>query len=136
VTSTETTSASETTDNSLHLIIDAVESNPPRPGEGVDVTLYLPWGAPAGSIEPCWYFDQKVLGYLQTVGIDHDRHDLSGRTDRKQGEDPAHASHEYVHLSNATYRLINGEVDRHDQLRVRLADVTAWTFGRGEHKGQ
>ena len=44
-------------------------------------------------------------------------------------------THDYVHLRHAAYRQVNGELDKHDELRVRLADITAWTFGRAEHKG-
>lgn len=132
MTATEPVIKSEHTDSALCLIIDAVEANPPRPGGGVDVTLYLPWAAVMGSIEPCWYFDQQVLLYLQSIGVDHHRNGPGTRTGSEKNELAGH-THEYVHLSRATYRLTGGEDDHHDQIRVRLADVTAWTFGRGAH---
>ncbi|MHA7653703.1 hypothetical protein ACX9NE_28335 [Mycobacterium sp. ML4] len=42
MTATNTPGASRMTDRSLPLIINAIESNPPRPGADVDVTLHLP----------------------------------------------------------------------------------------------
>ncbi len=124
--------ASEPVDRSLCLIIDAVEASPPRPGGGVEVTLYLPWAAVMGSIEPCWYFDQQVIFYLQSIGVNHHRNGPQSSPSPEKPDPGAH-SHEYVHLSHATYRLTGGEEDHHEQIRVRLADVTAWTFGRGAH---
>lgn len=123
------------TDHKLHLVIDAVEANPPAPGRAVDVTLYFASASISGSIEPCWYYDQKVLHYLQTVGIDHRRHQSNGDDDDSQGSEGICRSHEYVHLSHVVYRQVDGELARHDELRVRLADITAWTFGRAEHAG-
>lgn len=125
VTATETPCASETTDGSLHLIINAIEANPPRPGADVEVTLYMPSGVVMGHLEPCWYFDQKLLGYLQTIGVDHNH-----PTPRQVTCD----KHEYVHLSRVTYHWSSGEVDKHDQIRLRLSDVHSWTFGHGELK--
>ncbi|KAA1246589.1 hypothetical protein F0Q45_23185 [Mycobacterium simiae] len=130
MTAPETLGPSETADRSLHLIIDAIETNPHRPGADVDVTLYLPWGAVRGTIEPCWYFDQKLLGYLQTVGVDHNQRIPTDDTCPNCPN--GGASHVYVHLSQVAYHRNSGEVDLHDQLRLRLADVTSWTFGRGE----
>ena len=131
MTTTQPVVVSEQTDRSLCLIIDAVEANPPRPGGGVEVTLYLPWAAVLGTIEPCWYFDQQVLLFLQSIGFNH-RNGPAAQPTQGKGGPPAH-THEYVHLSHATYRLPGGEEDHHDQIRVRLADVVAWTFGRGAH---
>lgn len=122
MTTTEAISA-ETTDRSLHLIIEAIEANPPRPGAVVEVTFYLPTGTVMGNLEPCWYFDQKLLGHLQTTGIDHS-HPSPGAGDC--------GKHEYVHLSNVVYHRSGGEVDKHDQVRVRVADIHTWTFGRGQ----
>jgi hypothetical protein len=130
VTATESVIVSEHTDRSLCLVIDAVEAHPPRPGGGVEVTLYLPWASVMGSIEPCWYFDQQVLLLLQSVGFDH-RNGPAGHNPEKAKANPH--SHEYVHLSHAVYRLNGGDEDHHEQIRVRLGDVVAWTFGRGAH---
>jgi hypothetical protein len=130
VTATESVIVSEHTDRSLCLVIDAVEEHPPRPGGGVEVTLYLPWASVMGSIEPCWYFDQQVLLFLQSVGFDH-RNGPAGHHPEKARANPR--SHEYVHLSHAVYRLNGGDEDHHEQIRVRLGDVVAWTFGRGAH---
>jgi hypothetical protein len=136
VTAVEPGITDTATDHKLHLVIDAVEANPPAPGRAVDVTLYLPSGASiSGSIEPCWYYDQKVLHYLQTVGIDRRRPESNGNGGDSQNSDGTCRTHDYVHLSHAAYRQVNGELDKHDELRVRLADITAWTFGRAEHKG-
>ena len=134
MTAVEPGVAPKVTDNKLHLVIEAVEANPPSPGRAVDVTLYLPSASITGSIEPCWFYDQKVLHYLQTVGIDH-RHEPAGNGLDAGGSDGTCGSHQYVHLSNVVYREINGDLARHDELRVKLADITAWTFGRAEHKG-
>ena len=41
VTATEPGVTATVTDHKLHLVIDAVEANPPAPGRAVDVTLYL-----------------------------------------------------------------------------------------------
>jgi hypothetical protein len=123
------------TDHKLRLVIEAVEANPPAPGRAVDVTLYLSSASISGSIEPCWYYDQKVLHYLQTAGIDHRRTASNGNGADSESSDGICRSHEYVHLSQAVYRQVNGELSKHDELRVRLADITAWTFGRPEHKG-
>lgn len=123
MTAIETPGASQTIDNSLHLIIEAIEANPPGPGAGVEVTLYLLSGTVIGSLEPCWYFDQKLLHYLQTIGIDHNHPTPNEGTCGK---------HQFVHLSKVTYqRSGGGDVNQHDQLRVRLADVHSWAFGRG-----
>jgi len=123
VTTTETLDAPATTDRSLHLVIEAIEANPPRPGAEVAVTLYLPTGTVMGNIEPCWYFDQKLLGYLQTIGVDHKHPNPSEGVCGK---------HEFVHLSQVAYHRSGNEVHQHDQIRVRLADVHSWTFGHGE----
>jgi hypothetical protein len=130
VTATESVIVSEHIDRSLCLVIDAVEANPPRPGGGVEVTLYLPWASVMGSIEPCWYFDQQVLLFLQSIGFDH-RNGPAGHNPERAKPNPH--SHEYVHLSHAVYRLNGGDEDHHEQIRVRLGDVIAWTFGRGAH---
>lgn len=122
VTTTETRGASQTIDNALQLIIEAIEANPPGAGAGVEVTFYLPSGTVVGNLEPCWYFDQKLLHYLQTIGIDHNHPTPNEGTCGK---------HQFVHLSKVTYQPSGGDVYQHDQLRVRLADVHSWAFGRG-----
>ncbi|WP_136625712.1 hypothetical protein [Mycobacterium innocens] len=130
MTATDAPCASGMTDRSLHLIINAIESNPHSPGADVDVTLHLPWGTVTGVIEPCWYFDQKVLGYLQTVGVDHSR---QSSTDGNCPNCPNGGEfHEYIHLSRVRYRRSGAEVYSHDQLRVRLSDISSWAFGRSE----
>ena len=135
MTAVETGITEVPTDHKLHLVIDAVEANPPSHGRAVDVTLYLSSASVTGSIEPCWYYDQKVLHYLQTVGIDHRRPGSTKNGEGVQNSDGTCRSHEYVHLSNAVYRQVNGDLAKHDELRVRLSEITAWTFGRAEHKG-
>lgn len=123
------------TDRKLHLMIDAVEANPPKPGRAVDVTVYIGSASITGSIEPCWYFDQKVLHFLQTVGIDHGHAvPVSNGADARSSDGKCHG-HDYLHLSHVLYRHGNGELSKHDELRVRLSDISAWTFGRAEHKG-
>ena len=112
-----------TIDNALHLIIEAIEANPPAPGAGVEVTFYLPTGIVMGNLEPCWYFDQKLLHYLQTNRVDHSH---PTPTEGKCGK------HQFVHLSKVAYQWTSGDVNQHDQVRVRLADVHSWAFGRGQ----
>jgi hypothetical protein len=135
VTAIEPGTTATLTDHKLHLVIDAVEANPPAPGRAVDVTLYVGSASISGSIEPCWYYDQKVLHYLQTAGIDHRRSASNGNGADSESSDGVCRSHEHVHLSQVVYRHVNGELAKHDELRVRLGDITAWTFGRAEHKG-
>ncbi len=135
MTATEPGITATVTDQKLHLVIEAVEANPPAPGRAVDVTFYLPSASISGSIEPCWYYDQKVLHYLQTAGIDHRRTHPNGDGADSQDSDGVCRSHEYVHLSQVVCRQGGGELAKHDELRVRLADIVAWTFGRAEHKG-
>lgn len=128
VTAPATPFTTGTIDRSLHLIINAIESNPHTPGADVDVTLHLPGGTVTGVIEPCWHFDQKVLGFLQTVGADHSRQTF---TDGNCPNCPNGGEfHEYMHLSRVTYRRSGGEVYSHDQLRVRMSDISSWAFGR------
>jgi hypothetical protein len=79
-------------------------------------------GTVIGTLEPCWYFDQKLLHYLQTIGIDHNHPTPTEGTCGK---------HQFVHLSKVAYQRSGGDVNQHDQLRVRLADVHSWAFGRG-----
>lgn len=120
----ETTGGSQTTtDDPLHLVIEALEDNPPAPGKGVEVTFYLPTGVVMGNLEPCWYFDQKLLHYIQTVGVDHN-HPTPTVGNCKR--------HDFVHLSNVSYQSESGNVNQHDQMRVRLADVHSWAFGHGQ----
>jgi hypothetical protein len=123
VTTTETVRGSQTIDNALHLLIEAVEADAPTPGTGVEVTFYLPTGTVMGNLEPCWYFDQKLLHYLQTTGVDHNRQTPNEGTCGK---------HEFVHLSKVAYQHSGGDINQHDQVRVRLADVHSWAFGRGQ----
>ena len=123
MTTIEKVDESHTIDNALHLIIEAIEANPPAPGAGVEVTFYLPTGIVMGNLEPCWYFDQKLLHYLQTNRIDHSH---PTPTEGKCGK------HQFVHLSKVAYQWTSGDVNQHDQVRVRLANVHSWAFGRGQ----
>lgn len=123
MTTTETVGESHTVDGALHLIIEAIEASPPSPGTGVEVAFHLPTGTVMGNLEPCWYFDQKLLHYLQTTGVDHSH------------PTPAEGScgkHQFVHLSKFSYQQSGGDVNQHDQAGVRLADVHSWAFGRGQ----
>jgi hypothetical protein len=124
-----------TTDDTLRQIIDAIEAGPLmiKPGRGFVVTLYMPWGAAVGMISPAWYFDQKVAGALRVFDAPDVEHlaDLGEKINPKRGETAAHASDEYVHLVGTVLCHVNGVIYEHRALRVRLADVTAWTFGEG-----
>jgi hypothetical protein len=119
--------------DTLQQIIDEIELHPLPSGTGFWVTLFLPWGAAVGEIVPAWFFDQKVAGQLRVVGAADGREDgldaLADKITPKEGETAAHASDEYVHLGEFTDCHVNGQVYRHHWLRVRLTDVTAWTYG-------
>jgi len=69
--------------------------------DGVEVTFYLPTGTVMGNLEPCRYFDQKLLHYLQTAGVDHNHPTPTGGNCGK---------------SKVTYQRSSGDVNQHDQI--------------------
>jgi hypothetical protein len=117
----------------LRRIIKEIGSLSVKPGAGFTVTLYLPWGAAVGQLVPEWYFNERVAGDLRTAGLDNKLDNLDELGDQLFREQDASVapSDEYVHLGPGTLCYVNGQVYEHQHLRVRLADVTAWTSGRG-----
>jgi hypothetical protein len=126
-----------TTDNTLRRLIDTIEAGEITPrGQGVLVTLFLPWGKAVGEIRPAWYFDQKVAQELrifdtpETEGLQ----DLGEELIPKEGQTASHASEEFVVLSGDVLAFVNGQVYEYPVLRLRVADVSAWTVGHGAHR--
>ena len=97
------------------------------------MTLYLPWGAAVGEIRPAWYFDQKVAQGLRVFDTPETTNlaDLGDELIPKEDKLASHASDDFVVLSGGVLTFVNGTVYEHPALRVRLADVTAWTVGHG-----
>jgi hypothetical protein len=135
---TETGSTNPT--DTLRQIIDDIEADViATPGTGFVVTLYLPWGAAVGELESEWQFTRKLAGELRvvndTAGYDH-LHELGDKIDPARGVTPPHGSDEYVHLGEFTECHVNGQIYQHHHLRVRMADVTAWTCGRPQRPAE
>ena len=125
-----------TTDKTLRQIIDAIGAMPiTQIGQSFTVTLYMPWGAAVGEIRPGWYFDQKVAGHLRSFDSPETAAlaDLGEEINPKES-DHAAASEDFVVLSGGVLCLVDGKVYEHTTLRLRLADVSAWTYGHGELK--
>ena len=115
---------STTPDTTLRRAIAAIEANPKKPGKGIEITLYLPWGVVTGELASRRHFDQRSASYLREHGED----DLGKAIDPKDDAAPPEAA-EYIHLHSDVLCVFGDKVVEHKVLRVRLADVTAWTFG-------
>jgi hypothetical protein len=84
----------------------------------IELTLYLPWGIASGITVPGSYFGHYVANFFT-------KNDAGDITDRLAALD-AEQDRLFVHLRKATC-YVAGEVVRHDSLRIRLSDVSAWT---------
>ena len=113
--------APNTSDSVLRQLIALVESHPAKPGP--EITVYLPWGAATGELVSKHWFYQTVIGELRHHG-DVDTADQIGAAELTDPD-----VNDYVHLFRGLRCLVGSQVVRHAALRVRLADITAWTIG-------
>ncbi|MCW2652394.1 MAG: hypothetical protein JWR32_3370 [Mycobacterium sp.] len=84
----------------------------------IEVTLYLPWGLATGITVPGSYFGHYVAHFFTK----HHADDVAGRLGALEAEQ----DRVFIHLRKARC-YVAGEVVRHDSLRIRLSDVSAWT---------
>jgi hypothetical protein len=84
----------------------------------IEVTLYLPWGVATGITVSSDYFGHYVANFFAK----NDAHDVAGRLGTLEAEQ----ARVFLHLRKARC-YVAGTVVEHDSLRVRLADVSAWT---------
>jgi hypothetical protein len=84
----------------------------------IEVTLYLPWGMATGITVPGSYFGHYVAHFFT-------RNDAADIVDRL-GALEAEQDRVFIHLRKARC-YVAGEIISHHSLRVRLADVSAWT---------
>ena len=85
---------------------------------GIEVTVYLPWGVATGITVPGSYFGQYVAKFFSM----NDADDVADRIGALEAEQPRI----FLHLRKARC-YVAGTVVEHDSLRIRLADVSAWT---------
>lgn len=91
----------------------------------IEVTLYLPWGMATGITVPGSYFGHFVAHFFNKNNAD----DIAGRLAALEAEQ----DRVFIHLRKATC-YVAGEVVRHDSLRIRLSDVSAWTVAGVEER--
>jgi len=84
----------------------------------IEVTLYLPWGVATGITVPGEYFGHYVANFFAR----NDAQDVAGRLGTLEAEQ----ARVFLHLRKARC-YVAGTIVEHDSLRVRLADVSAWT---------
>jgi hypothetical protein len=84
----------------------------------IEVTLYLPWGVATGITVPGSYFGHYVAKFFTR----NDAEDVAGRINALEAEQ----ARVFLHLRKARC-YVAGTVVEHDSLRIRLADVSAWT---------
>jgi hypothetical protein len=84
----------------------------------IEVTLYLPWGVATGITVPSAYFGHYVANFFAR----NDAQDVAGRLGTLEAEQ----ARVFLHLRRARC-YVAGTVVEHDSLRIRLADVSAWT---------
>ena len=85
----------------------------------IEVTLYLPWGVATGITVPGSYFGHYAANFFAK----NDAQDVAGRLGRLAAEQ----ARVFIHLRRARC-YVAGTVVEHDSLRIRLSDVSAWTF--------
>jgi hypothetical protein len=91
----------------------------------IEVTLYLPWGMATGITVPSAYFGHYVAHFFTK----NDADDIAGRIAALEAEQ----DRVFLHLRKATC-YVAGEIVRHDSLRIRLSDVSAWTVAGVEER--
>lgn len=84
----------------------------------IEVTLYLPWGVATGITVPSSYFGHYVAKFFNG----NEDEDVAERVKALEAEQ----SSVFLHLRKARC-YVAGTVVEHDSLRIRLADVSAWT---------
>jgi hypothetical protein len=84
----------------------------------IEVTLYLPWGVATGITVPTEYFGHYVAKFFTR----NDAQDVAGRIGALEAEQ----ERIFLHLRKARC-YVAGTVVEHESLRIRLADVSAWT---------
>jgi hypothetical protein len=84
----------------------------------IEVTLYLPWGVATGITVPTEYFGHYVAKFFTR----NDAQDVA----RRIGALEAEQERIFIHLRKARC-YVAGTVVEHESLRIRLADVSAWT---------
>jgi hypothetical protein len=86
----------------------------------IEVTLYLPWGMATGITVQGTYFGHYVAHFFNQ----NEAEDMADRVAALEAEQ----GRVFIHLRKAKC-YVSGEVVRHDALRIRLSDVSAWTVG-------
>ena len=84
----------------------------------IEVTLYLPWGVATGITVPSKYFGHYVANFFAR----NEARDVAGRLEALEAEQ----DRVFLHLRKARC-YVAGTMVEHDSLRIRLADVSAWT---------
>jgi len=84
----------------------------------IEVTLYLPWGVVTGITVPGTYFGHYVANFFTK----HDADDLAARIGALEAEQ----ARVFLHLRRARC-YVAGTITKHDSLRIRLSDISAWT---------
>ncbi len=84
----------------------------------IEVTLYLPWGVVTGITVPRTYFGHYIANFFAR----NDAQDVAGRLQSLEAEQ----DRVFLHLRKARCHVA-GTIVEHDSLRIRLADVSAWT---------
>jgi hypothetical protein len=84
----------------------------------IEVTLYLPWGVATGITVPTEYFGHYVAKFFTS----NDAKDVA----RRIGALEAEQERIFLHLRKARC-YVAGTVVKHESLRIRLSDVSAWT---------
>ncbi len=84
----------------------------------IEVTLYLPWGVATGITVPSTYFGHYVANFFTK----HDAEDVAARIEALEAEQ----ARVFLHLRRARC-YVAGTITKHDSLRIRLSDISAWT---------
>jgi hypothetical protein len=92
----------------------------------IEVTLYLPWGMATGITVPGTYFGHYVANFFTK----NDAPDIVDRLEALEAEQ----DRVFIHLRKARC-YVAGEIINHHSLRVRLADVSAWTVSGVHDRG-